>query len=219
MLSNPRVPHCAPMQTKEAFIVQLREWEMLDEGCTVYHIISPLFGGIDHPHNFRVLPSNHPADYHLSEGLALWHHIAMLRLLGVPPVRKALEASLGIPAAAAKLAELTEREEQFKGAIRPPLPVRRRNGDAAAGPDAGEAAAEPDAGEAAAAPSAAVPGTPAGPSGAGSAAAAPGTAGVEQEASEAEPSDGPGPSKRARTEGEEPASAAQEGVVEEIEAM
>ncbi|PRW44845.1 hypothetical protein C2E21_6226 [Chlorella sorokiniana] len=181
--------------TKEAFAVQLQEWEFMDTNgdCAVYHIISPLFGGADHPDNYRVLPAHHHSDYHVSEGLALWHHIAMLRLLGRTIVKKAMEVSLGDKQLAKrKLEELEEREEQFRGAVFPPLPLPRSQG-----------------GNNAAAPGGAVPPTPEAPAGAAS--AAQGTPGsTAQEPSEAGPSDGAGPSsKRARTDSGAPAGTSQ----------
>lgn len=167
----------------------------------MYHIIPPLDDGADHPDNYRVLPDSIPADYHLGEGRALWHQIGMLRLLGPAIVKKALVASVGKERAAEKFETLLDREEQFKGVIRPPL--KRPGGSDAAAAAAG---AEAPGG---------VPSTPAHVP--GDASAAHGSPAAGQEASEARPSDGAGPSKRPRTESEAPADARQEqqeGVME-----
>ena len=102
------------MQTKEMCAAQLTEWGRLKDGHTVYHIISPVKGGVDHPNNYCMLPNYFPSDYHLGEAKAKLHHILVWELLPEADVKCALVTSLGEELAAGRLEELKELVKKFK---------------------------------------------------------------------------------------------------------
>lgn len=162
---------------------QLTQWGRLKEGHTVFHIISPVKGGVDHPSNYCILPNYFPADYHLGEAKAKMHHILVCELLSDPDIKRALAISLGEEQKEEQLSVLKAMVHKFKEDAASCGSTKNTNSK-----NTKKTPGQANSGAAQANGGAAQDGSEAGPSGAA------------QGGSQAEPSTDARSSKRARTE-------------------